>query len=243
MIKPREIERKTMSPAKRATAHNDYFAFYVGRPLSYVLTIPFLYINLSPNMLSLLSMIPLLIAFIVFYVAISKTALIIGWILFFIWNLMDGVDGNVARYKQQYSKLGSVYDAMSGYLAMVFTFFAMGMAATHFNGVLNNWIHFDSEIYIILGALSGVFMIFPRLVMHKAISTLMNPSVVKGVKDKSNFNPVKIFALNLSSVAGGAQVLMLISIILDIMDVYTICYFVFNFLVMVVSLKSILKEK
>ena len=243
MIKPREIAKKTMSSAKRATAHNDYFAFYVGRPLSYVLTIPFLYINLSPNILSLLSMIPLVIGFIVFYLATSKTALVIGWLLFFLWNLMDGVDGNVARYKQQFSKLGSVYDAMSGYLAMVFTFFAMGMAAAHFDGILNSRTIFNNEIYIILGALSGMFMIFPRLVMHKAISTLMDSSTTEEVKDKSNFSSIKVFALNLSSVAGGAQVLMLVSIVLNIMDAYTICYFVFNLLVMIVSLKSILREK
>ena len=42
MITPKDIEEKTMSPAKRAMAHNDYFAFYIGRPISYLLTIPFL---------------------------------------------------------------------------------------------------------------------------------------------------------------------------------------------------------
>jgi len=43
MITPKDIENKTMSPEKRKSAKNDYFAFYVGRPLSYILTIPFLY--------------------------------------------------------------------------------------------------------------------------------------------------------------------------------------------------------
>ena len=36
MITPKEIEQKTMSPEKRKSAKNDYFAFYVGRPLSYI---------------------------------------------------------------------------------------------------------------------------------------------------------------------------------------------------------------
>ena len=49
MITPKEIEQKTMSPEKRKSAKNDYFAFYVGRPLSYILTIPFLYTNITPN--------------------------------------------------------------------------------------------------------------------------------------------------------------------------------------------------
>ena len=43
MITPKEIAQKTMSAEKKNSAKNDYFAFYIGRPLSYVLTIPFLY--------------------------------------------------------------------------------------------------------------------------------------------------------------------------------------------------------
>lgn len=243
MITPKEIADKTMSPAKRAMAHNDFFAFYVGRPISYILTIPFLYTNIMPNTISLLSMIPLVIGFIIFYLATSKNMLVIGWILFFLWNLLDGVDGNVARYRKQFSKMGSVYDAMSGYLAMVLTFFSVGIAAAHFNGSVDMLISVDKNIYIILGALSGVFVIFPRLVMHKAISTLMDESSVKNVKEKENFSPIKVFALNLSSVTGGAQVLMLIAIIFNLMDIYTICYFIFNLLIMIVSLYSVLRKK
>lgn len=237
MITPKEIAEKTMTPEKRNIANNDFFAFHIGRPLSYILTVPFLYTNLSPNTLSLISMLPVIAGLLAFYFAKTKAVLIVGWFLFFLWNLLDGVDGNVARYKKQFSKIGSVYDAMSGYLAMSFTFFAAGIAAAHFKSILG----IDPEIYIILGGLSGTFMIFPRLVMHKAISTLMDSKQVEKVKDKSHLNPVKVVALNLSSVAGGAQVLMLAAIILNIMDLYTVGYFLFNTLVMIVSLRSILK--
>ena len=48
--------------------------------------------------------------------------MIISWILFFMWNLLDGVDGNVARYRRQFSKMGSVYDAMAGYIASALMF-------------------------------------------------------------------------------------------------------------------------
>ncbi|WP_462218615.1 CDP-alcohol phosphatidyltransferase family protein [Streptococcus pneumoniae] len=39
--------------------------------------------------------------------------LLLAWFLFFLWNLLDGVDGNLARYREQYSKDGSVVDAMA----------------------------------------------------------------------------------------------------------------------------------
>ena len=243
MITPKDIENKTMSPEKRKSAKNDYFAFYVGRPLSYILTIPFLYTNISPNAVSLISIIPIIIGFVLMCIGTTKTMLIAGWLMFFLWNLLDGVDGNIARYKKQFSKMGSVYDAMSGYIAMVLSFFGWGVAAAHNPGLFQSIVQLPMDFYIILGALSGIFVIFPRFIMHKAITTLGDQGSMKTVKDKSEYGFVKLVALNLTSTAGLVQVLMLIAVIFNIMDLFTIGYFVLNFMVMVVSLKSIFNVK
>ena len=72
---------------------------------------------------------------------------------------------------------------------------------------------------------------------------MMNTEYVKSIKNKNEFSVVKIIALNLGSVTGGAQVFMLISIMLNIMDLYTVGYFIFNLLIMIVSIYSILKNK
>lgn len=192
MITPKEIELKTMSLEKRAEAKHDLFAFYIGRPLSYVLTVPFLYINISPNAVSLLSLIPVLIGFILMSVGTSKTLLLLGWLMFFIWNLLDGVDGNIARYKKEYSKYGSVYDAMSGYFAMVLSYFAWGIAAAHNRGILSQSIVLSGEVYIILGALSGIAVIFPRLVMHKALNMLDEKHDMDDVRNKKTMESQKL---------------------------------------------------
>ena len=63
------------------------------------------------------------------------------------------------------------------------------------------------------------------------------------VKDKSSYSMIKIIALNLTSVSGFVQVFMLIAILFDMMDIFTFCYFVCNFLVMLVSLRSIYKGR
>lgn len=243
MITLKEIERKTMSPAKRASAKNDYFAFYIGRPLSYLLTIPFLYTNISPNVVSIISIVPIIVGFILVCISTSKLMLIFGWFCFFIWNLLDGVDGNIARYKKQFSKMGSVYDAMSGYIAMILSFFGWGVAAAHNSGSFQSIINLPLDTYIIFGALSGIFVVFPRFIMHKAITTLGSTDGMKGVKDKSNYGFLKLVALNLTSIAGFVQVLMLIAIITNILDLFTVGYFTLNLAVMVVSLRSIFKEK
>lgn len=243
MITPKDIERMTMSPEKRKNAKNDYFAFYIGRPLSYVLTIPFLYTNISPNMVSLISIIPLIIGFFLMCIGDTTSVLIAGWACFFLWNLLDGVDGNIARYKKQFSRMGSVYDAMSGYVAMVLSFFAWGVAAAHNPGVLQSTIQIPEDVYIILGALSGVFVIFPRFIMHKAITTLGDGNSMDEVKDKSEYGFAMTVALNITSVAGFVQIFMLIALLMRIADIFTVGYFILNAMVMFVSLKSIFKDR
>ena len=76
--------------------------------------------------------------------------------------------------------------------------------------------------------------------MHKAITTLGNQDSMKSVKDKSEYGFVKLVALNLTSIAGFVQVLMTIAVVFNIMKLFTISYFILNFMVMVVYLKSIL---
>lgn len=139
--------------------------------------------------------------------------------------------------------MGSVYDAMSGYIAMVLSFFGWGVAAAHNPGVFQNIVQLPLDLYIILGALSGIFVIFPRFIMHKAITTLGDQDAMESVKDKSQYSFIKLVALNLTSIAGFVQVLMLIAVIFKIVDLFTIGYFILNFMVMVVSLKNIFNDK
>ncbi|HFR5440013.1 TPA: CDP-alcohol phosphatidyltransferase family protein [Streptococcus pneumoniae] len=230
----KDIERKTMSPAKKAMAKNDYFAFYVGRPLSYLLTVPFVKTNITPNQISYLSIIPLIVGFIIMIFTTDFVVLLLAWFLFFLWNLLDGVDGNLARYREQYSKDGSVVDAMAGYVAMVLTYFGAGIVAAHLN---------DSDIYIILGALSGISLIFPRLVMHKYINTVAQDESVSSIKDKSDFNTIKILSLNMTSITGIPQVLLLLTILTNQWVLFTLVYFTINFLLMIFSLYSLFKKE
>lgn len=227
MINIKEIEKKSMSEKKRRDAKKDIFAFYVGRPLSYILTIPFLYTNIKPNTISLISIIPLLLSFISFSLGNNKFIYLLGWMLLFFWNLLDGVDGNIARYKGISSDMGSVVDALSGYIAMVSVYFSVGVAASSTN-----------SLYIILGALSGIFVIFPRLIMHKAINTL---GIVN--EKEVNVSISKLIAINMTSITGFTQPLLLISIIFGLLKEYTITYFIINLGVMIISIYRIINNR
>ncbi|MDO4459132.1 MAG: CDP-alcohol phosphatidyltransferase family protein [Clostridia bacterium] len=243
MITPKMIADKTMTPDKKATAHNDFFAFYIGRPLSYLFTIPFLYTKITPNQISLLSIVPVIAGFVIACFARSMPMMIVCWLMFFLWNMLDGVDGNVARYRKQFSKMGSVYDATSGYLAAAFTFFSASVMAAHTDGLLIQSGIFNSEFFLIVGGISAMANMFPRLVMHKVTTTLWNKEASKGVSDKENFNIVKVIMLNLKSCAGGAQVLFLVAILLNILDLYSVCYCIFNIMVMLVTIIQLFRKK
>ena len=118
-----------MTDAKRKSAKNDVIAFYVGRPISYIFTIPFLYMNAKPNTVSMISLAFPLLAFIVASISDNIVGNFLAWIFLFIWNILDGVDGNIARYTKKFSKIGSLWDATSGYFAMFFTYSTFGLIA------------------------------------------------------------------------------------------------------------------
>lgn len=242
MITPKDVEEKTMSPEKKMTAKNDYFAFYVGRPLTYVFTIPFLYTNITPNTVTYISFIPSIVGFILLTVGKGIITLCIGWFLFFLWSMLDGVDGNIARYKKQYSKMGDTLDAAAGYFATALIFFGAGIAASHnLSGCLIKSLAFPLEIYTILGGLSAICTIMPRLIMHKAMTSTSSKDA-GGMKDRSNYNIVKIFALNITSTPGLVQILLLVGILTRTLDLYTVIYFAINLAVMIISLRTIFRS-
>lgn len=241
MITPAEIARVTMTEEKKKSAKNDYFAFYIGRPITYVMTIPLLYTNISPNAVSVISIIPVVISFLLLALGKSTAVLAWGWFSFFFWSLLDGVDGNIARYKKQFSAKGDVLDALSGYTAMALGFFGAGIAAQHNPGQLTALLGLPPEIYTVLGGLSGMAMLLPRLTLHKAINS-MGKEKTAGIKDKSSYGPIKIIALNITSISSGVQLFMLAAVLLGMLDAYTLAYFAINMLVMVVSIISIFKD-
>lgn len=235
----KDIANKTMTEEKKKQAKNDFFAFYIGRPVSYVLTVPFLKLNIKPNTVSFISIFPIIIGFILIGFGENKLIKIIGWLMFFLWNLLDGVDGNIARYKKKFTKTGSLWDATSGYIAMFLTFIAMGTGSYYGNCVALN---IDQALIITLGALSGCLVIFPRLIMHKRITSLGEDNNSVGMKDKSSYNIIKVIGLNIISISGFIQIFMLLAIILEIMDIFTIIYFVINLVICIGTVFKLLQE-
>lgn len=223
--------RNSMTSEKKANSKHDLFAFYVGRPLSYLLTLPFLHFHIKPNVVSLISLVEVLIASIMLSIANNKWALIFGVMLFFLWNLLDGVDGNIARTMNIKSSMGSTWDAASGYAATLLTYFSMGCVAYNIS---------DNSMYLVLGGLSAIFTLYPRLVLHKSKSE-ENVEAVNTIVNKSEYDTLQVIALNITSTSGLIQPIMLLSVIFEMAGLFTAAYFVINLLLMIFSLMKLFK--
>lgn len=236
LITPKDIENKTMTPAKRAEAKNSYFAFYVGRPLSYILTIPLLYLNISPNIVTIVSILCSFIGFAFLSFGAGIKYQLIGLLFFFLWNMGDGIDGNIARYKNLKSATGDMLDTLGGYLAMALIILGMGNATYN---TASKVVILSRTFPMIIGGLSAIFTLIPRLLMHRKLAMSSEHSKASGLKNKESYSILKIIALNICDPAGFQEVIMLIAILMGWNLYFTIVYFFVNLAMMIYSLKNL----
>ena len=238
MIKVSDIEQKTMTEAKRKEAKNSIFAFYIGRPLSYLLTIPFLYLGTAPNTVTLLSIICSIIGFAFLGFGNTVQLRLVGLLFFFLWNMGDGIDGNIARYKNLKSANGDLLDTLGGYLATVLILLAMGGAAANDGPSLS---FITAQSIALLSGVSAVSTIIPRLLMHRKDAMNKDSSKPNALKDKANYSFAKIVALNICDPAGFQEVIALIAIILHLCTEFTLVYLVINTAIMIYSILKLME--
>lgn len=243
MVSIKELAQTTMTPEKKVSAKNDIFAFYVGRPISYVFTLPFLALKMKPNTVSLISFFPSIAGFLL--LGFGKTTVVrsIGVLFFLLWNFMDGVDGNIARYTKRTSTLGTLWDAAAGYFAMMLMYFAVGISVLHTPQTALDIFPFEDGIYVALGGLTSIFTLYSRLVMHKKMILFPADAAANNLQDKSKYSCFKLIALNLTSPSGFMQVIMLLSVILGYTRFFVLIYFFIHTCATVYSMYSLLKKE
>lgn len=235
----KEIYDIAVPPKKRKEERWNIFAGHIGRPLSVMMTVPLTKTRIKPTTVTGLSLIALIIGSILVSISYNMTVSIIGWLFFFLWNLLDGVDGNLARSTNQCSNLGDLWDTMGGYAAMVLTYFSAGIAAYFDEGLFS----FCPNYYLlILGGATAIMSIFPRLIMQKKKTYGINSEAVNKLTDKTNFGIRQIISMNMISPSGFLQVIFLMCIIFHCLNFFIAIYCMINFLIMVFSLNSLLKE-
>lgn len=238
MITPRDIEKKTMSEKKRREAKNSIWGFYVGRPITYILTVPFLYTNISPNVVTWLSIICICVAYYILSIAQTTSMRLIGLLFVFLWSMGDGIDGNIARYKDIKSSKGDLLDTLGGYLAIVVVILGMGNMAYHDP---NSFVLKSPEVVIELAGISAVVALIPRILMHRKLALEKEVSETNKLRDKENYGLAKIVALNICDPAGFQEHIILIAILLHLETEFTIFYLLLNIAIMIYSIRGMIK--
>lgn len=236
----KEIYDIAVPERKRKEERVNVFVTYFVRPLSIVFTKLLLNTQASPIFITKLSIVCLIVAFLCMLLSKCLIGYVIGWVLVFIWSILDGVDGNIARCKKQCSHLGDMWDTLGGYLAMIVVYFSVGIMSYHDHNLMS---FCDDYYLIVLGGMTAIFCILPRLMMHKKKSSKVQSKAVEEISDSGNFSLSKAIAANLISPSGIMQVIVLICILTHTLNFFILFYCVVNFAVMIVSLKKILSEE
>lgn len=234
----REVYDIAVPQKKRKEEKWNLFVAIILRPLSIIFTIPFINSKVKPTTITQISVMFCVLGFLFAYFGFSSIYYVCGWAFFFLWAVFDCIDGNLARCTNQCSPLGDLWDTTGGYAAMVLMYFSAGLIAYK---DLNYYDYADGAQYIILGALTAIMSIFPRLVLHKKKSSEVTSDVVKQLSDKNTFGLSQILAMNLVSPTGGLLVLFLLSILFHVTNIFIAIYAVVNFVIMMMSLYRLLK--
>lgn len=235
----RQIYEKVMPESKRKEERYNLWVTVAVRPLSVMFTIPFIKSSITPIQITALSIVFSLLGFLCLGFGDSIQLRILGWLMFFFWAVLDGVDGNLARCTNRCSQLGDLWDTTGGYLAMVLMYFSGGLSAFY-----DYTASFKMDAYwmIIIGASTAIFSIFPRLVMHKKKSYGVESKGIKELSEKRTFGVKQILAMNIVSPSGFMQIILLISILFGKMVYFNLFYFIVNSIILIISMWKLLKD-
>ncbi len=229
----------TVPIKKRKEEKYNTWVAYVVRPISVLCTLPFINRKVKPTTITAISILACIIGAACLIFAPNMQIKIVGWLGIFIWSILDGVDGNLARCQNKCSALGDLWDTMGGYIAMIMIYYSAGIVA-YFD---TNTFEFGNKyLWLICGGTTAIFSIFPRLILHKKKSSEIKSEKVVELTDTSNFSLLKSIAGNITSPSGIMQVFFLVSIIFHLLNIFSIIYLVINFGIMCISLRGLLRE-
>lgn len=235
----KEIYEIAMPVAKRKEEKLNIWVTIAVRPLSVLLIKPLINSKVKPTTITKWSVLCSIIGFVSLSISHSILYSLIGWLFFFAWAVLDGVDGNLARCTNQCSPLGDLWDTMGGYAAMVLMYFGAGIAAFH-DVCLFDFL--DRSYYIVLGGATAIMSIFPRLVLHKKKSSGIESKAVRDLSDKQSFSLAKVIGMNLVSPSGALQLVLLAAIFTHTLNIFIAVYCAINLGIMMLSLRTLLKE-
>jgi len=135
-----------------------WFSRVITRTISLYLTKLFLYTSITPNQITLLVVFFGLLSALFFSFGIHTYDIIAS--LFFMFKyILDGVDGNIARYRKSGSTMGFYFDRLQHRLVEPLIFIGLGYGA---------FVRGGNELFILMGALIALSLLWvPAIIAEK----------------------------------------------------------------------------
>jgi len=198
--------------------------YLIIRRISFYLSWVFLKLHISANQTTYLS---ITVGFIgcVFLSIGSHNSTIVGAILMNCWLLLDCVDGNIARCQKSSSDYGQFIDTLGGYVVSTLLFMSVGIGAFRGKDYIINW---DKYIFMILGFWGSLSYILTKLISLKYKELLSHTSTIRIQQSNKMYKIIFMTLRNVYGVSGFFMPLLLLSAILNSLDLLIFFYVLVN---------------
>ena len=125
-------------PIRRTTEIEEITNLYFIHPLAGRLVPIFAKLRVTPNAVSITGMLLGILAAVAYYRYWDLRFAITGFALMIAWHVMDGADGQLARFTQSYSYFGKVLDGIADHVTFLAIYTALAVALSRQYG---DWIY------------------------------------------------------------------------------------------------------
>src|SRR5271156_2754757 len=117
-------------PTRRTTEIEEFTNLYLIHPLASRLVPIFARLHVTPNAVSIVGMSFGILSAFAYYRYWDPRFAIAGFALMIAWHIMDGADGQLARYTQSYSYFGKMLDGIADNVTFAAVYAALAVASS-----------------------------------------------------------------------------------------------------------------
>jgi phosphatidylglycerophosphate synthase len=135
---PQQTKMTGRLSIRRTTEIEEITNLYFIHPLAGRLVPIFARLRVTPNAVSIMGMLFGILSAVAYYRYWDLRCAIAGFALMIAWHVMDGADGQLARFTQSYSYFGKVIDGISDHVTFLAVYTALATSLSRQHG---DWIY------------------------------------------------------------------------------------------------------
>ncbi len=198
-ISLKQIKKQTYSEQRKDFDFEvSFWVYYVTRPLSFFLTSFLLKTSVTANSVTIFSLFICILS--CFYLCIGTyQSFILGALFYNFFLILDSVDGNIARYKNQSSNQGTLLDALVGDMinVLILPSICVGLINSNKLNIIIENSEINVEIIFILILVSTIANLFTTLFFQR-VKIIFNTTSKKAntlFKERNFFKKIITYSI------------------------------------------------